>query len=61
MKVKEENEKAGLTFCITKTNIMASGSVTSVGTSLGLLIRRHSLGNADLTLALHLTNGVRKA
>ena len=36
-------------------------SVTSVGTSLGLLIRRHSLGNADLTLAFHLTNGVRKA
>ena len=29
MKMKEESEKAGLTFCITKTNIMASGSVTS--------------------------------
>ena len=29
MKVKEENEKASLTFCIPKTNIMASDLVTS--------------------------------
>ena len=29
MKVKEENEKAELTFYIPKTNIMASGPITS--------------------------------
>ena len=29
MRVKEENEKAGLKLSIQKTNIMASGSITS--------------------------------
>ena len=29
MKVKEESEKAGLKFNIQKTNIMASGLITS--------------------------------
>ena len=29
MKVKEESEKAGLIFSIQKTNIMASGPITS--------------------------------
>ena len=29
MKVKEENEKAGLMFSIQKTKIMASGPITS--------------------------------
>ena len=29
MKVKEESEKAGLKFNITKTKIMASGPITS--------------------------------
>ena len=29
MKVKEESEKAGLKFNIQKTNIMASGPITS--------------------------------
>ena len=29
MRVKEENEKAGLKLNIQKTNIMASGSITS--------------------------------
>ena len=29
MKVKEENEKAGLNLNIRKTNIMASGPITS--------------------------------
>ena len=29
MKVKEKSEKAGLKFTIHKTNIMASGSITS--------------------------------
>ena len=29
MKVKEESEKAGLKFNIEKTNIMASGPITS--------------------------------
>ena len=29
MKVKEENEKAGLKFNIEKTKIMASGTITS--------------------------------
>ena len=29
MKMKEENEKAGLKLNIQKTNIMASGSITS--------------------------------
>ena len=58
MKVKKENEKAGLELNIQKTKIMASGPITSVGEMLGWMKHKLELslpGEISITSDMQMT------